>query len=102
MEKEIKFTRAKVVVLEEGLDGCPEAQRAIRDAFPEAFKDGWKKVTREITIDYSHDIREDGGFCFNYQGSILFWGTIIKRDEKTNYNGLDVKLEKGEIYIKKR
>ena len=99
MNKEFKVTKEKILAMAEG---CPEAKTTLKKGFPEAFKDGWKKVTKEITMNYSWDISQEGGFCFNYQGTILFWGTIIKRDEKSNSLGLDVKLEKGEIYIKKR
>ena len=78
MEKEIKFTRAKVVVLEESLINCPEAQRAIRNTFPEAFK----KEVHWVDITESLEFRP-------YRAGNYYWIAIHEKGNPTHLGWLD-------------
>ena len=53
MSEELKITQDRIKRLVRGLDGCHDAQQAVKDAFPEAFEEvkkvGGKDITEEIT-----------------------------------------------------
>ncbi len=44
--KELKITKDRIKRLVRGLDGCHDAQQAVKDAFPEAFEEKeWGDIT---------------------------------------------------------
>lgn len=86
MKQEIKFTKAKVLVLEEGLSNCPEAPKAIRDAFPEAFREEWEDVTLKV-VGLRH--RSECGNEKNV--GVIFTG----EDHYMPYNVIFVDIWKG-------
>jgi len=98
--KELKITEESIKLLHDGLSGCGEAQKAIRKAFPRVFKKkDWKRVTNKMVIQKSNDFA--GDYYFEYNGKIIFWGTIHAHD-KDSMNDIDFKFEGGEIYIRER
>ena len=63
----MEIKERQIKKLHKGLGSCPEAQEAIKCAFPECFKEEWKDITREI--DWRIDDKEHwgtGGFLRGY------------------------------------
>ena len=82
----------------EASDSYPQAEKALRKLFPEAFKHEWKVYPDFTDFNLMHSSDVDGAICFRKDGRILFWAKveIVKQ-------GMDgAKIEDGYIYKKRR
>ena len=68
MSKELKIIKSAIQRLRDEMVGCPEAQKAIQKAFPEAFekKEEWEDITSEVKVYLEN--RKDGYRLFMDDG----------------------------------
>jgi len=108
----MEIKKEQINKLHKGLGSCPEAQKAIKDAFPEAFENEWEEIPKEImTLQWRSEARYKGELGimilpedYYMPYSIKFvdvWGGD-REDENPMTKLFVYKLVNGQIYRKKR
>ena len=65
------FKKEQMKKLHEGLGSCPEAQDAIKGAFPECFEEEWVNITSELVAKVSMMTKKQGYIKLYHDGAFV-------------------------------